>query len=47
MKLQLDDTRHVVDSEKAEQQKLQRIVADGDAEQLRLNKQVEQVDMFL
>ncbi|KAM9847002.1 cilia- and flagella-associated protein 58 [Aulostomus maculatus] len=43
MKLQLDDTKQCVESQKAEQQKLQKTISDGDAEQLRLRKQLEQV----
>lgn len=43
MKLQLDDTRKCVEEGKAEQQQLEKIIADGDTEQIRLKKQLEQV----
>ncbi|KAM7374887.1 hypothetical protein PAMP_007521 [Pampus punctatissimus] len=43
IKLQLEEKKQRVDSQKAEQQKLQKIIADGDAEQIRQKKQLEQV----
>lgn len=43
MKLQLEETKQRVESQKAEQQKLQKIIADADAEQIQLKKQLEQV----
>lgn len=43
MKLQLEETKQCVESQKAEQQKLQKIIADADAEQIQLKKQLEQV----
>ncbi|KAM8741734.1 cilia- and flagella-associated protein 58 [Acanthopagrus schlegelii] len=43
MKLQLEETKQRVDSQKAEQQKLQKIIADADAEQIQQKKQLEQV----
>ncbi|XP_070700110.1 cilia- and flagella-associated protein 58 [Pempheris klunzingeri] len=43
MKLQLEETKQRVDSQKAEQQKLQKIIADADAEQVQQTKQLEQV----
>uniref|UniRef100_A0A3B4WB06 Cilia and flagella associated protein 58 n=1 Tax=Seriola lalandi dorsalis TaxID=1841481 RepID=A0A3B4WB06_SERLL len=42
-KLQLEETKQRVDSQKAEQQKLQKIIADADAEQIQQKKQLEQV----
>ncbi|XP_034745536.1 cilia- and flagella-associated protein 58 [Etheostoma cragini] len=42
-KLQLEETKQHVDSQKAEQQKLQKIIADADAEQVQQKKQLEQV----
>lgn len=44
MKLQLEETKQRVDSQKAEQQKLQKIIADADAEQVQQRKQLEQVE---
>ncbi|XP_042286994.1 fasciculation and elongation protein zeta-1 isoform X5 [Thunnus maccoyii] len=43
IKLQLEETKQRIDSQKAEQQKLQKIIADGDDEQIRQRKQLEQV----
>ncbi|XP_040006991.1 cilia- and flagella-associated protein 58 [Xiphias gladius] len=43
IKLQLEETKQRVDSQKAEQQKLQNIIADADAEQIQQKKQLEQV----
>lgn len=43
IKLQLEETKERVDSQKAEQQKLQKIIADADAEQIQQKKQLEQV----
>ncbi|XP_031166935.1 cilia- and flagella-associated protein 58 [Sander lucioperca] len=43
MKLQLEETKQSVDGQKAEQQKLQKIIADADAEQVQQKKQLEQV----
>lgn len=43
IKLQLEDTKQRVDSQKTEQQKLQKIIADCDAEQIQQKKQLEQV----
>ncbi|XP_034538757.1 cilia- and flagella-associated protein 58 [Notolabrus celidotus] len=43
MRLQLEETKQHVDSQKAEQQKLQKIIADADAEQIQQKKQLEQV----
>ena len=43
MKLQLEETKQRVDTQKAEQQKLQKIIADSDAEQIQQKKQLEQV----
>lgn len=42
-KLQLEEAKQRVESQKAEQQKLQKIIADADAEQTQLRKQLEQV----
>lgn len=43
MKLQLEETKQRVDSQKAEQQHLQRTLADADAEHAQQKKQMEQV----
>ncbi|KAM9348951.1 cilia- and flagella-associated protein 58 [Symphorus nematophorus] len=43
MKLQLEETKQRVDNQKAEQQNLQKIIADADAEQIQQKKQLEQV----
>ena len=43
MKLQLEETKQRVDSQKAEQLKLQKMIADADAEQIQQKKQLEQV----
>ncbi|XP_068577374.1 cilia- and flagella-associated protein 58 [Cebidichthys violaceus] len=43
MKLQLEETKQRVDSQKAEQQKLQKIIADADSEQVQQKKQLDQV----
>uniref|UniRef100_A0A8C4GHZ6 Cilia- and flagella-associated protein 58 central coiled coil domain-containing protein n=1 Tax=Dicentrarchus labrax TaxID=13489 RepID=A0A8C4GHZ6_DICLA len=43
VKLQLEETKQRVDSQKAEQQKLQKVIADADAEQIQQKKQLEQV----
>ncbi|KAJ4929733.1 hypothetical protein JOQ06_018755, partial [Pogonophryne albipinna] len=43
MKLQLEETKQRVDSQKAEQLKLQKIIANADAEQIQQKKQLEQV----
>lgn len=43
MKLQLEETKQRVDSQKAEQQNLQKIIADADAEHAQQKKQTEQV----
>lgn len=42
-KLQLEEAKQRVDSQKAEQQKLQKIIADADAEQIQQKKQLGQV----
>lgn len=44
MKLQLEETKQRVDTQKAEQQKLQKVIADADAEQIQQKKQLEQVN---
>uniref|UniRef100_UPI0037E95453 cilia- and flagella-associated protein 58 n=1 Tax=Semicossyphus pulcher TaxID=241346 RepID=UPI0037E95453 len=43
MKLQLEEIKQHLDSQKAEQQKLQKIIADADAEQIQQKKQLDQV----
>lgn len=43
MKLQLEETKQRVDSQKAEQQNLQKLIADADAEHVQQKKQMEQV----
>lgn len=43
IKLQLEETKQCVDSQKTEQQKLQKIISDADAEQTQQKKQLEQV----
>ncbi|XP_068187756.1 cilia- and flagella-associated protein 58 [Antennarius striatus] len=43
MKAQLEESKQRVESQKAEQQKLQKIIADADAEQIQQKKQLEQV----
>lgn len=43
MKLQLEETKQQIESQKVEQQKLQKIIADTDAEVFQLKKQLEQV----
>nr|XP_019941068.1 PREDICTED: cilia- and flagella-associated protein 58 [Paralichthys olivaceus] len=43
IKLQLEETKQHVDSQKAEQQKLQKIIADADVEQIQQKKQLDQV----
>lgn len=43
MKLQLEETKQRVDSQKAEQQNLQKVIADADAEHAQQKKQTEQV----
>uniref|UniRef100_A0A673AB75 Cilia and flagella associated protein 58 n=1 Tax=Sphaeramia orbicularis TaxID=375764 RepID=A0A673AB75_9TELE len=43
IKQQLEETKQLVDSQKAEQHKLQKIIADADAEQVQQRKQLEQV----
>ncbi|KAF7661063.1 hypothetical protein LDENG_00270080 [Lucifuga dentata] len=43
MKQQLEETKQRADSHKAEQQKLHKLIADADAEQIRQKKQLEQV----
>lgn len=43
MKVQLEETKHQVDGQRAEQQKLQKIIADADADVFQLKKQLEQV----
>lgn len=43
LKMQLEETKQRVDSQKAEQQKLQKIIADADAEQIQQKKQLDQV----
>ncbi|KAG8008181.1 Cilia-and flagella-associated protein 58 [Nibea albiflora] len=43
LKLQLEETRQRSDSQKVEQQKLQKIIADADAEQIQQKKQLDQV----
>lgn len=43
MKLQLEGTKQCIDSQKAEQQNLQKIIADADAEHVQQKKQMEQV----
>lgn len=43
MKNLLEETKQQIDSQKVEQQKLQKIIADTDAEVFQLKKQLEQV----
>lgn len=43
MKLQLEETKQQIESQKVEQQKLQKIIADTDGEVFQLKKQLEQV----
>lgn len=43
MKNQLEETKQQIESQKVEQQKLQKIIADMDAEVFQLKKQLEQV----
>ncbi|XP_070839620.1 cilia- and flagella-associated protein 58 [Chaetodon trifascialis] len=43
MKLQLEETKQRVDSQKAEQEKLQKVIADADTDQIQQKKQLEQV----
>lgn len=43
MKLQLEETKQRVDSQRAEQQNLQKMLADADAEHAQQKKQTEQV----
>lgn len=43
MKLQLEETKQRVDGQKAEQQNLQKIIADADAQHVQQKKQMEQV----
>lgn len=43
MKLQLEETKQHVDSQRAEQQNLQKMLADADAEHAQQKKQTEQV----
>lgn len=43
MKLQLEETKQQIESQKVEQQKLQKIIADTDAEVFQLKKQLDQV----
>lgn len=43
MKLQLEETKQRLDSQKAEQQNLRKIIADADAEHAQQKKQMEQV----
>lgn len=43
MKFQLEETQQRVDSQKTEQENLQKIIADSDAEQIQHKKQVVQV----
>lgn len=43
MKVQLEETKHQVDGQRAEQQQLQKIIADADADVFQLKKQLEQV----
>ncbi|KAM6907332.1 cilia- and flagella-associated protein 58 isoform 4-T4 [Xenentodon cancila] len=43
MKLQLEGTRQQVDSQKAEEQKLQKVISDTEAETVQRKKQLEQV----
>lgn len=43
MKLQLEETKQRVDSQRAEQQNLQKMLADADAQQVQQKKQTEQV----
>lgn len=43
MKLQLEETKQRVDSQRAEQQNLQKMLADADAEHVQQKKQTEQV----
>jgi len=44
IKLQLEETKQRVDSQRAEQQKLQKIIADTEGEQIQQKKQLEQVE---
>lgn len=44
MKVQLEETKQQIESQKVEQQKLQKIIADTDAEVFQLKKQLEQVE---
>lgn len=43
MKLQLEETKQLIESQKVEQQKLQKIITDTDAEVFQLKKHLEQV----
>ncbi|XP_069021148.1 cilia- and flagella-associated protein 58 [Embiotoca jacksoni] len=43
IKLQLEETKQLADSQRAEQQKLQKIITDADAEHIQQKKQLEQV----
>lgn len=43
MKLQLEETKQRVDSQRAEQHNLQKMLADADAEHAQQKKQTEQV----
>ena len=43
IKQQLEEKKQRVDKQKAEQQKLQNIITDADAEQIKQKKQLEQV----
>lgn len=43
VKQQLEESKQRVESQKAEQQKLQKIIADADAEQMQQKKQLDQV----
>lgn len=43
MKLQLEETKQQIESQKVEQQKLQKTIADTDTEVFQLKKQMEQV----
>lgn len=43
MKLQLEETKQRVDAQKTEQQNLQKMIADADAEHAQQKKQMEQV----
>ena len=46
IKLQLEETKQQVESQKTEELKLQKMIADADAEQVQQKKQLDQVKMM-